>query len=147
VSAKYEGTYLEACTEDAPSFEVITTTIVGTTQTVRTLEFTDAACTVPASPDEEVVVESLVYPGGTVQAPLRYADFVDLTSDSVTLDGQPLSAQQIQEATQDGFFNSESDLFLFDGGSVFRGENSDLLDGEFAANRLTTLEADAMVRQ
>jgi hypothetical protein len=102
---------------------------------------------VPASPAVVAVVESLVYPGGTIQIPLRFADFVDITAESVTLDGQPLFAEQTQEALQDGFINAEFDLFLIDGSSLFRDEYTDILDGESAANIPAILESDSIFRQ
>lgn len=152
VSAKYEGTYLEACEaeddDDAETeFEITTTRIEGTTSTVTLQSFTDAACTVPAENAVIVFVESLVYPGGTAQTTQGAADFVDTTTETVTLNGQPLTAEQLQEATADGQFNTDFDIVLLVDTALFKGENTDTLDGESAVNRPTTLETDSSVRQ
>jgi hypothetical protein len=152
VSAKYEGTYLEACAaeddDDAETeFEIRTTSTEGTTSTVTLQSFTDVACTVPTETAVIVFVNSHVYSGGTVQTTQGLADFVDTTTETMTVNGQPLTAEQLQEATADGEFNTDFDIVLLVGTALFKGENTDTLDGESAANRPTTLETDSSVRQ
>jgi hypothetical protein len=143
---------LEACAaeddDDAETeFEIRTTSTEGTTSTVTLQSFTDAACTVPTENAVIVFVNSHVYSGGTVQTTQGLADFVDTTTETMTVNGQPLTAEQLQEATADGEFNTDFDIVLLVGTALFKGENTDTLDGESAANRPTTLETDSSVRQ
>jgi hypothetical protein len=152
VSAKYEGTYLYSCAlldEDKPGggYSVITIVIEGATLSATALNYTDAACTQPGFPAELELVSSLSYPGGMAQTALGAADFVDTTVESGTVNGQPLSAALNQLFTTEGLFDTNHDIVLLAGSSLYSGDNSTELDGGSVQTRPNALESIPAVRQ
>lgn len=153
VLSSYNGTYLQACTLDDPQDPsagagVTTIVIAGDLATTTILNYSDEACTAPTVPAEVTIQASIAYPGGTVQTDLGVADFVDLTPESVLVDGQSPSAEEMTLLTQLGLLNPFFDILLLDGSNFYVGDTSGELDGESEANRPTALDLDdVFIRQ
>ncbi|MFK7854806.1 MAG: hypothetical protein AB8B79_11860 [Granulosicoccus sp.] len=153
VLSAYNGTYLQACTLNDPldpsdGAEVTTVVIAGDLATTTLMNYSDEACATPDLPAQVTIQSSIAYPGGTVQTDLGIADFVDLTPESFTVDGQPPSAEEMTLITQLGLLNPIFDILLLDGSTLYSGDDSDEFDGESAANRPVALDLnDVLVRQ
>jgi len=153
VLTTYDGTYLEACTLNDPEdpsdgAEEYISVIAGDLITTTLFLFSDAACTIPDVPAQIMIETSVAYPGGTVQTALGVADFVDLTPESVTFDGQPPSVEEMTLLTQLGLLTPSFDIVLLDGSTLYTGDDDGALDGESAANRPVTLDLDGIaIRQ
>ncbi len=152
VLTKFDGSYTEACTASDPNdasqgSEVITTTIAGDSGTLRLFSYSDADCAVPDTPAELVSEISISYPGGTVDTDLGTADFINVTPESVTVDGQPPTAEQMTQLNALGIFDTIYDIALLDGSSLYSGDTSGDMDGTTADNRPTTLDPVPAIRQ
>jgi hypothetical protein len=149
---RYNGTYLLGCDlsdEDVPEdgYETVTVVIAGETSTATLYSYTDAACTQPDVPAIIEITSSLNYPGGTVQTDRGVADFVDITAENITSDGQALSDEQRQFFTILGLFATNYDFFVLEGSSLYSGLLTDELTGESAATRPNALDPVVLIRQ
>lgn len=149
VLTKFNGTYLEACAVADELFpedgsEVTTIVISGDSASTTILSYTDAACTIPDIPAEAVLTLSIAYPGGTVVTDMGTADFVDITTESILIDGVAPSAAQL--ATFD-VLGTTYDIALLNGSSLFLGDDTGELDGESAETRPDTLLPTSLIRQ
>ena len=152
VLTKFDGSYLGGCEqsdEEDPTdgFEIISSKIDGDSGSIKAFNYTDEACATPDMPAETVLELSIAYPGGTVQTALGTADFIDITPESITFDGQAPTPEQMQLLGQSGAFDTYFDIVLIDGSSLYLGDDSGELDGETAAKRPNTLESVAATRQ
>lgn len=148
----FDGSYLAPCEfsdEENPGegFEMVSTTISGDAGTFRIFNYTDAACTTPDSPAEILIDVSFAYPGNTVQTALGTADFVNVTPEIITIDGQMPTTEQLQQLSQSGAFDTVFDILLLDGSSLFGGDTSGDLNGESEVTRPDTLSSDSTIRQ
>lgn len=151
VAAKYVGTYLLPCMLDDPEepgiYSVTTSVVTQDTITSTGFIYTDAACTVPDTPAQVVTEFSIIYPGGTQQTDRGLADFVDVTLEEITSDGQPLTDAQRQVLQAFGGFNTSYDILLLEGSSLYVGEFTSEFDGNSEETRPQALEPIPGIRQ
>ncbi len=148
----FDGTYIQACELSDPEdltegSEVITIVIAGDVATSTSLNYTDTACAVPGIPAELVFEISAVYPGDTVETARGTADAVNLTVESVTVDGVQPSPAALAILDDTGAFDTNFGILLLEGSSLFSGDIDGDLDGTTPENRPTTLEDTPLIRQ
>ncbi len=138
------GTWVRDCTADdlddaeteySSSVAVFTTD----TATVTSNAFTDSGCTVAAVPAVFVIDYSLEFPGGTELTPLGDAAHINLTPESASIDGQPLSGVF---ATFVNLNEIQYDLLLIANGMLYSGDTDGDLDGSSEATRPDALDTE-----
>ena len=146
-----DGEWLLACSVSDPEspdedYDVTTLTIAGDTGTSRTLTYTDSACTEPGSPAEIVITASIAYPGGSTATALGPALHVDITPESVLVDGV---MPAVFGSPGDDTLDTDFDIALVTGNELYFGdfEIDPDRDGESAERRPETLETTPFVRQ
>lgn len=151
VAAKYVGTYLLPCMLDDPEepgiYSVTTSVVTEDTITSTGFIYTDEACSVPDTPAQVVTEFSMVYPGGTQQTSRGLADFIDVTLEEITSDGQPLTDAQRQILQAFGAFNTSYDILLLEGSSLYVGDFTAEFDGNSVETRAQTLDPTPGIRQ
>ena len=125
---RFDGNYLLACepAPDEPDGEITRTievSIQGNTGSSTLTEYSDLQCTQPIV--TFVVEVSFEYPGGTANTALGVADFINITRESATQNGENVPTDS------EVFF----DLILLDGNNLFFGLTTDELNGETADTR------------
>lgn len=152
VLTKFDGSYLGACElsdEEDPTdgFEISSVTVAGDSGSIQSFNYTDDACTTPGTPAETMLEISIAYPVGTVQTALGVADFVNITPESITFDGQAPTPEQMQVLGLTAIFDTSYDILLIDGSSLYAGDDSGELNGETEATRPNTLDTEPAIRQ
>jgi len=156
VALKFAGTYSTTCELEEPadpefnfagSYAISQITLGETSGTTRTYYYTDDECTQPNSPAEGMVEFSLVYPGGTQETQQGKADFVDVTVQSVTVDGQRITDDDSIELADD-VFDTQYHIRLVDGDLLYlSGEGEGEFDGTTEERRFNTLDEIPLMRQ
>lgn len=153
VSSAFDGNWIMACSledDDSPEdgYEVTMLAISGETATARSLMYLDSACQMPDPELGEVTTQvSIVYPGGTTTTPQGVATHVNVTTESILFDGQPLTAEQQEFFETFGGFDPTFDIALIENSVLFFGDTEGDLSGDSAALRPTALEADGFAMQ
>lgn len=151
VAAKYVGTYLLSCMLDDPEepgiYSVTSSVVTQDTITSTGFIYTDEACTIPDTPAQVVSEFSIVYPGGTQQTSRGLADFVDVTLEEITSDGQPLTDLERQFLQAFGGFSTSYDILLLEGSSLYVGDFTGEFDGNSVETRPQTLHPTPGIRQ
>lgn len=148
---KYDGAYQTFCGVSAfaplSNTAVTVTTIDGDAGTITTYNYLDKGCTLPANPSQTVMEVSITYPGGTVETNRGVADFVDITVESITLDGQAPTLIQQQQLASSSLLGSRFDIMLLQDSALYTGENTDELTGSSAETRPVTLSSELSIEQ
>jgi len=150
VSSALDGTWRFDCQADGDDeFEKGTMTIAGGTATSVVSIYTDSDCSVPAEFANGRAVQSLEFPGGSVQTSLGTATFVNVTLESTEVNGAPLTAEEIAVLQELGVYDTEYDLFLITAeGRLYFGDFIGDLDGTTPARRPTDVDPEYfLVRQ
>lgn len=151
VAAKYVGTYLLSCMLDDPEepgiYSITSSVVTQDTITSTGFIYTDEACTIPDTPAQVVSEFSVVYPGGTQQTSRGLADFVDVTLEEITSDGQPLTDLERQFLQAFGGFSTSYDILLLEGSSLYVGDFSGEFNGSSVETRAQTLDPTPGIRQ
>jgi len=152
VLTTYDGEFLKACATDDPAdpsvgSEVVSITISGDTAVSRTFNYSDAACQTPGAPAEIVFELSVAYPGDTVETLQGSADAVNVTVESVTLDGQMPTAEEQARLVATNTYATQYDIFLLQDSSLFSGDTDGELDGSSEENRPDSLDPEPAIRQ
>ena len=131
--SRFNGSYLRDCMlsgDDDEIWETFELTIEeGVFNSIFT-EYSDAQCT--QIDVIQTVDASVEFPGGTADTALGAADFINITPESATVNGQSFPA--INEV----FF----DLILLEGNSLYFGLETDELTGETAETRPVEVDVD-----
>jgi len=140
--SQYDGNYAYPCVPptDLDPGELVELSIQGDTATLTATAFSDAECTQPG--DTATQTFSLVYPGGTTDTPRGSADHVDITLESIEINGEPASAEFIQGFEQEGEFDTFYTIVLIDGASLFIGIDGEVNDGTSPELRHTEIDFD-----
>jgi len=128
---QFDGNYLSGCRvepEEEGIWSVSELSIQSDLVVVTDSEFSDSECTQPDGVFE--ITLSAVYPGGTADTSLGVADFIDLTVEGGTVNGEAVPA------ADEAFF----DLILLDGGNLYFGLLTEELDGETPETRPTEID-------
>jgi hypothetical protein len=116
VVTNYDGTYQTFCGVSvfAPisNTAVTVTTIDGAAGSITTYNYLDKGCTWPANPSQTVMKISFVYSGDTIDTNRGVADFVGITVESVTLDGQAPSLLQQQQLASSSILGTRYDIVV-----------------------------------
>ena len=135
--SRFNGDYLRSCTpsdDDDESFETGELTIQDDTISGIFTLYSDAQCT--QAQTVLTLETSVEFPGGTADTQLGVADFVDITTESSTLNGEVITVDQDDVM--------EFDLILLNGNSLFFGLNTDELSGETAETRPVEIDVDTV---
>lgn len=138
------GTWVRACTADDPSdaeTEYSTSVAVFTTESASITDnaYTDSGCTVAAGPAVFVIDYSLEFPGGTTATSLGDAAHINVTPESATIDGQPLSGVF---ASFVDLNKTQYDLLLIANDMLYAGDTDGDLDGSSEATRPDALDTE-----
>jgi len=157
VALKFAGTYSTSCVLNSPAdhqFGVAATysinliTLGGTSGTTRAYFYTDASCTQPDISAETMIEYSVVYPGGTHETPLGIADFINVTIESVSVDGQPLSEEELESFDAAGGFDTGYNIYMVNEDLLYlNGESGEEFDGTTEERRTNTLNNVPLMRQ
>lgn len=151
VVTKYDGAYQTFCAVSvfAPlsNSAVTVTTIDGGTGSITIYNYLDKGCTLPAEPSQTIMEVSLVYPGDTIETDRGLADFVDITVESVTLDGQAPSLIQQQQLASSSILGTRYDIIALQDSALYTGESTEALTGTTAETRATTLSSQLSIEQ
>lgn len=145
-----DGTWVQACLADDPDdaeseYSTGQSVFNGNMVTVTEMTYTDSGCTIAADPAVIVIESSFVFPGGTTTTALGDATHIDVTIESVTLDGEPLS-DEFSDLI--GLNDIEYDLVLIDNDMLYVGDTDGDLDGSTEALRPNALDTRlVMTRQ
>ncbi len=132
-NSQFNGNFLRGCSladDPANGFEINEVAIQGDSFVTTVSQFADAQCTLLNG--VFVFDSTLVFPGDTVDTPLGVADFIDITVDSLTLNG---------ESVIDNSFE-DFDLILLDGNNLLFGDDSGEFDGETRETRPVEIDED-----
>lgn len=151
VVTKYDGAYQTFCGVSvfAPisNTAVTVTTIDGDTGSINIYNYLDTGCTLPAIPSQTIMEVSFAYPGGTIETDRGQADFVDITVESVTLDGQAPSLIQQQQLASSSILGTRYDIIVLQDSALYTGESTEALTGTTAQTRVTTLSSQPSIEQ
>jgi hypothetical protein len=151
VVSKYDGAYQTFCGVSvfAPisNTAVTVTTIDGAEGSITIYNYLDRGCTLPADPSQTVMAVSFAYPGDTIDTNRGVADFVDITVESVTLDGQAPSLLQQQQLASSSILGTRYDIVVLQDSALYTGENTETLSGTTSATRATTLSSRPSIEQ
>ena len=147
-AAQFNGNWVQACAGGAGDYSITNLTLNNNTATSTLYSYQDAACTTPSTPAEYTLVMSLVFPTGTSTTSQGEAQHVNRTITSVVIDGAAPTAQQQTELQGNGTFNTEYDLYLLSGASLYEGVFTEAANGSSETTRATTLDtASTWMRQ
>jgi len=140
----FDGVWLQACTVNDPTdlsdgYSVTTLTNNGTSSSVRSLEYTDSACSVPNMPAEIVIDAVIVFTGDTTDTALGQATNIDVSFDSATVDG--VSQSVPPQTIHDIAFTTGNELYFGD------DEIDPARDGSSPGARPVVLESPPFLRQ
>ena len=140
----FDGVWLQACTVNDPTdlsdgYSVTTLTNNGTSSSVRSLEYTDSACSVPNMPAEIVIDAVIVFTGDTTDTALGQATNIDVSFDSATVDG--VSQSVPPQTIYDIAFTTGNELYFGD------DEIDPARDGSSPGARPVVLESPPFLRQ
>lgn len=148
---KYDGAYQTFCGVSAfaplSNTAVTVTTIDGDSGVIITYNYVDNGCTLPANPSQTVMDVSIAYPGGTIETNRGVADFVDITIESVTLDGQAPSLIQQQQLASTNLLQNRFDIIVLQDSALYTGETTEELTGSSAETRPVTLSSQLSIEQ
>ncbi|MFT6302810.1 MAG: hypothetical protein ACI9XK_000186 [Granulosicoccus sp.] len=151
VVTKYDGAYQTFCGTSvfAPisNTAVTVTTIDGAKGLINIYNYLDKGCTLPAYPSQTIMGVSIAYPGKTIETDRGIADFVDITVESVILDGQSPSLIQQQQLASSSILGTRYDIILLQDSALYTGESTEVLTGTTAATRATTLSSHPSIEQ
>jgi len=151
INTAFDGTWTQGCTADDPEdpeteYETTTLTIAGDVSTANVQFFSDSECQTPSTGFQTgTITSSIVYPGAVTTTTQGDATHIDVTVESLLLDGEPppeaLAAfSPVGEITYD--------LALIEGDTLYAGDDSGEFDGSTAALRPTQLDtANTFTRQ
>lgn len=147
ILAKYNGAFTSSCEPSDGTIPLVGSTIVTTTVnddsgSIRAYNYVDDSCTIPGSPAELLAEVSISYPGGTVDTPKGEADFVNLSPESITIDGRQPTDVERQLLTGAGVGAKIYDIFLIDGAKLYLGDRVSGRDGTTAEKRPNTLRSE-----
>lgn len=148
---KYDGAYQTFCGVSvfAPisNTSVTVTTIDGNEGKITTYNYTDKGCTVPAIPSQTVMNVSLEYPGGTLETSRGEADFINITIDEITLDGQAPTLAQQQQLAAVSVLSTRYDIIVLQDSALYTGESTEAMDAKSADTRPTSLSTQPAIAQ
>jgi hypothetical protein len=151
VVTKYDGAYQTFCGVSvfAPisNTAVTVTTIDGAAGSITIYNYLDKGCTLPADPNQTIMEVSFAYPGGTIETNRGVAGFVDITVESVTLDGQSPSLLQQQQLASSSILGTRYDIIVLQDSALYTGESTGALTGITAETRPTTLSSHPSIEQ
>jgi hypothetical protein len=151
VITKYNGTYQTFCgtSQFAPlsNTSVTVTTIDGDSGSITIYNYLDKGCTLPAVPNQTIMELSLSYPGDTIETNQGVADFVDITVESVSLDGQLPNLFQQQQLATASVLGTRYDIILLQDSAMYTGENTETLSGRNAESRPVMLSSQPSIEQ
>jgi len=108
---------------------------------------TDKGCTVPAVPSQTVMEVSLEYPGGTLDTSRGEADFINITIDEITLDGQAPTLAQQQQLAAVSVLSTRYDIIVLQDSALYTGESTEAMDAKSADTRPTNLSTQPAISQ
>lgn len=148
---KYDGSYQTFCGVSifAPisNTSVTVTTIDGDEGSITTYNYVDKGCTVPAAPFKTVMEVSLGYPGGTLETSRGEADFIDITIDDITLDGETPTLVQQQQLAASSLLTKRFDIIVLQDSALYTGESTSDMDARTTETRPTTLSTQPAIAQ
>lgn len=152
VLAKYNGTFTSPCESSGSSIPLVGATIItinvnDDSGSVRVFNYTDNACTTPGTPAEVFSEVSITYPGGTVDTPLGMADFVNLSPESLLIDGRQPTDIERQLLSGAGIGAAIYDIFLIKDTGLYIGQKGVGRDGTSVEKRPDTLRSEPYVLQ
>ncbi len=151
VLTKYDGSYQTFCGVSvfAPlsNTSVTVTSIDGDKGSITTYNYVDRGCTMQASPTQTVMEISLAYPGGTVETSQGEADFVDVTIESIKLDGLPPTFVQQQQLSQSSILGTRYDILVLQDSALYSGASTEELHGNTSDARPNTLSTQPAIAQ
>ena len=128
-SSVLEGSWTTGCVLEDENFPedgytIFNLTIEGDTLDAVEFGFTDSACSIPTIDSATIEISfSLEFPDGSVTTSLGEASFIDLTPESVTIDGEQLTPAQQAALEELGLFDTVFDIFLIDSeGRLYFGD-------------------------
>jgi hypothetical protein len=151
VMSKYDGAYQTFCGVSvfAPLSQsaVTVTNIDGLEGTITIYNYQDERCTLPAIPGQTVMQVSLLYPGDTIDTKRGVADYVNITVENVTLDGQPPSLLEQQQLVSSSILGSRYDIIVLQDSALYTGESTETLSADSPETRPTTLSSHPSIEQ
>lgn len=151
VITRYDGSFQTFCSVSvfAPLSEtaVTVTTIDGDVGSVTIYNYLDERCTLPAEPSQTVMELSYTYPGETIETRRGIADFVNVSVESVTLDGQAPSLLEQQQLASSSVLGTRYDIILLQDSALYTGQSTDELNGASAETRPTALGSSPSIEQ
>ena len=148
---KYDGSYQTFCGVSvfAPisNTSVTVTTIDGNKGRITTFNYTDKGCTVPPVPSQTVMEVSLEYPGGKLDTSRGEADFINITIDEITLDGQAPTLVQQQQLAAVSVLSTRYDIIVLQDSALYTGESTDVMDAKSPDTRPTNLSTQPAISQ
>jgi hypothetical protein len=151
VMTKYDGAYQTFCGVSTYSplsdTAVTVTSIDGDAGTITIYNYLDRGCSLPATPNQTVMEVSIAYPGGTIETSRGVADFIDITVESITLDGLAPTLIQQQQLASSSLLGSRFDIIVLQDSVLYTGENTEVLTGSSAQTRPLTLSSQLSIEQ
>lgn len=151
VVTKYDGAYQTFCgvSTFAPLSDtsVTVTTLDGDKGRIIIYNYLDKGCTLPATPNQTIMELSLSYPGESIETNRGEADFVDITVESVTLDGKAPSLAEQQLLASSSLLGTRYDIIVLQDSALYTGETTENLTGTTEETRPITLNSHPSIEQ
>lgn len=148
---KYDGSYQTFCGVSvfAPisNTSVTVTTIDGEQGRITTYNYVDKGCTVPAVPAQTIMDVSLSYPGGTLESSRGEADFIDITIDSITLDGEAPNLVQQQMLAASSVLGTRYDIIVLQDSALYTGVSDETMNAKTPETRPVSLSTQPAIAQ
>ena len=127
------------------SFERVFLVLSGGDYVQTINSFLDSDCSVDDDPAVGVITGNYSFPGGSVSTAFGQAQFIDVTPESIVLDGEAFSGEELMLLEDAGFFDTEFDIIVIGtDGRLYGGSDIGLtpdtrpqtIDPEFSYRRL-----------